>query len=129
MDETRPVPYFYELDEADDDLFTDVLLAHEREYDEEEMLELVLAARARVLETFEEDSLAEAIARDLERRHGFTVVDDRQIRVAIHVSAEEGETRVVGTEERSAEPAGDPDELFRTLVLDVDKEDRRWGDR
>ncbi len=122
--------YYYELNEGDGEVFSDLLLAHDVEYDEEEFLELVLAARRRVIETFEDDTLSEAIARDLARTHGFTVIDDRRLRVAVTVSAEEGETRVVGIDERAGRADdSDPDEEFRSLVLDVDKEDRRWGDR
>jgi hypothetical protein len=121
--------YFYELHEGDEDVFTDLLLVHDIEYDEAEFLELVLEARSRVLDTFDHDTLTEAIARDLEARHGFLVVDDSQLRVAVSVSAEEGETRVVAVDERAAATAVDPEEEFRSLVLDVDKEDRRWGDR
>lgn len=122
--------YYYELNEGDEEVFSDLLLAHDNEYDEEEFLELVLAARKRVMDTFEDDTLSEAIARDLARTHGFTVIDDRRLRVAVTVSAEEGETRVVGIDERAGRADdSDPDEEFRSLVLDVDKEDRRWGDR
>jgi hypothetical protein len=122
--------WFYELHEGDEDVYTDVLLVHDAEYDEGEFLELVLEARARVIDTFEDDTLSEAIARDLVARHGFLVVDDRRLRVAVTVSNEEGETRVATVDERAgAGVERDPEEEFRSLVLDVDKEDRRWGDR
>jgi cytosine/adenosine deaminase-related metal-dependent hydrolase len=39
--------YFYELHEGDEDVFTDVLLAHDLEYDDAEFLELVLESRTR----------------------------------------------------------------------------------
>jgi hypothetical protein len=42
--------WFYELHEGDDDVFSDVLLYHDTEYDEQELLELVLEARTAVLE-------------------------------------------------------------------------------
>ena len=130
MDQRDADPrFYYELSEGDEDVFSDVLLSHDAEYDEEEFLELVLASRARVIDTFEEDTLGEAIARDLERRHGFSVIDDRRLRVAVAVSSEEGETKVIAVDERAAAQPEDPEEAFRSLVLDVDKEDRRWGDR
>ena len=44
--------FFYELHESDADIFADLLLAHETEYDEAEFLELVLESRARVIESF-----------------------------------------------------------------------------
>ena len=121
--------YLYELHEGDEDVYTDVLLAHEVEYDDQELLDLVLEARGRLLDQFEEDSLTEAIARDLEARHGFVVIDDRVLRVAISVSNEEGETRVVSIEDQRGVLEDASDERFRSLVLDVEKEDRRWGER
>jgi hypothetical protein len=121
--------YFYELHEGDEDVFIDVLLAHEMEYDDQEFLELVLASRARLVDSFEEDSLTEAIARDLETRHGFLVIDDRAMTVAVNVSAEEGETQVVSAGTGSRVLEDDPEERYRSMVLDVEKEDRRWGER
>ena len=81
------------------------------------------------LDRFEEDSLTEAIARDLEARHGFAVIDDRTLRVAVSVSAEEGETQVVSVDEGGALLEDEPEERYRSMVLDVEKEDRRWGER
>lgn len=120
--------YFYELHEGDDELFTDVLLSHDSEFDEEEFLGIVLEARGAVLDRFEEDTLSEAIAAELARHHGFLVVDDRQLRVAVSVSAEEGETAVVAVEEMRAQRPPDDDEGFRSLLVDLEPEDRRWGD-
>jgi hypothetical protein len=121
--------YLYELHEGDEDVFTDVLLAHEMEYDDQEFLELVQESRKRVLDTFEEDSLTEAIARDLEARAGFVVLDDRVLRVAVEVSAEEGETKVVNVNEGPGLMEDADEERYRSLVFDVEKEDRRWGER
>jgi len=120
--------YFYELHEGDDELFTDVLLSHDAEFDEEEFLGMVLEARGAVLDRFEEDTLSEAIAAELARHHGFLVVDDRQLRVAVSVSAEEGVTAVVAVEEMRAQRPPDDDEGFRSLLVDLEPEDRRWGD-
>jgi len=117
--------WFYELHEGDDDLFADVLLAHDTEYDEQELLDLVLEARAAVLETYTEDTLSEAIANELARRHGFLVVDDTQLRAAITVSRHEGETAVAPVDETPGGPQGQDE--YRSLLVDMDKEDRRWG--
>lgn len=84
--------FFYEIHEGDTDLFTDALLTHDLEFDEEEFLRLVLEARGHVLATFEEDSLVEAIANELQRRHGFVHVDDAHLTAAVNVSEREGET-------------------------------------
>jgi hypothetical protein len=119
--------YFYELHESDDDLFASVLLAHDSEYDEEEFLELVLETRTRVIERFEEDSLIEAIANELERSHAFVHINDRQLRAAVNVSADEGETVITPVEETPmATPRAEED--FRTLLVDVEPEDQPWRD-
>ena len=124
--------YFYELHESDEDLFDDALLVHELEFDEQEFLELVLEARARVLGVFEEDTLVEAVARELERTRGFVYVGDERLRASVRLSPEEGETSSTPVEEAPVERdqdgvriaiAEDPD--FRTLLVERDPEDDR----
>jgi hypothetical protein len=116
--------YFYELHEGDEDVFSDALLAHDIEYDEDEFLELVQDARRQVLDTYEEDTLAEAIANELQRRHGFLHIDDSRLRVAVNVSAREEETQVAQVDERRArESEGDED--YRSLLVEIDPEDPR----
>jgi hypothetical protein len=119
--------FFYELHESDTDLFADVLLAHETEYDEAEFLELVLESRARVIEGFREDTLIEAVAADLAERSGFLVIDDSQLRVAVNVSSADDGTFVadVDVTKRGGSAAG---EDFRTLLVDVEPDDAVWGD-
>jgi len=113
--------YFYELHEGDEDVFFDILLAHDGEYDEKEFLELVLEARKAVIDSFQEDSLTEAVAHELERRHGFVAIEDRLIRAAVNVSAQEGETQVAEIEE-GAPPA----EEYRSLLVDIEPDDAVW---
>jgi hypothetical protein len=121
--------YFYEIHEADDDLFTDALLAHDSEYDEQELLELVVEARRKVMDSFTEESLVEAIANELQRTHGFIHVDDRQLRAAVRVSADEGETQITPVDELGASAAREPeDETFRTLLVDIEPDDAAWRD-
>ena len=130
--------YFYELHEGETDLFTDVLLVHDVEFDDEQFLELVMEARAAVLESFREDTLVEAVAKELERRHGFTFIDDDQLSVSVNVSGHEGETVVTGVEAERRRASrgpteGEDDEEdeavleggFRTLVVDLDRDDER----
>jgi hypothetical protein len=118
--------FFYELHESDTDIFADVLLAHEVEYDESEFLELVVASRARVIDSYREDSLIEAIAADLAERSGFLVIDDSQLRVAVNVSAMDDGTFVADTTiaSRGGSEAAD----YRTLLVDVEPDDAVWGD-
>ena len=120
--------YFYELHEGDEDVFSDVLLAHDSEYDENEFLELVLEARTAILATYEEDTLSEAIGHELEKRHGFLLVDDSQLRASVSVSASEDETVMVPVQAISSpgmKMAEEDD--FRSLVLDVEPDDAMWG--
>jgi hypothetical protein len=120
--------YFYELHEGDDEVFSDVLLAHDSEYDENEFLELVLEARTAVVDKYEEDTLSEAIGRELEKRHGFLLVDDSQLRASVSVSSSEDETVMVPVQAISSpgmKMAEEDD--FRSLVLDVEPDDAMWG--
>jgi hypothetical protein len=117
--------FFYELHESDTDLFADVLLAHETEYDEAEFLELVMESRGRLLDDYSKDSLIESIAADLAERNGFVIIDDSQLRVAINVSSEEGATFVADVDQ-AAGVAGGGDE-FRTMLVDVEPDDAAWG--
>jgi hypothetical protein len=118
--------YFYELHESDTDLFADILLAHEIEYDEAEFLELVLESRTRVIDSFRQESLIEAIAADLAERAGFLVIDDSQLRVAVNVSAMEDGTFVSDID--TASRAGRDTAEYRTLLVDVEPDDAVWGD-
>lgn len=101
--------HFYELHEGEGDLLGDALLVSERAYSPEQFEELVRTARRAVLHSFEEDSLVEAVARELERSHGFTYIGDEKIRASMSVGLEEEDTfRVEG--------AGD----YRSLVVELD---------
>ncbi len=66
-DGDAPPYYFYELHESDTDLFADVLLAHQTEFDEAEFLEMVLETRKRIIDDYGEESLIEAVAAELGR--------------------------------------------------------------
>ena len=101
--------FFYELHEGASDLLSDALLVSEREVTAETFTGMVLAARAAVVDTFEEDTLVEAIARELERSHGFTYVGDEKLAASMSVGLEEEDTYLV---EVSPE--------FRTLIAEVD---------
>ena len=120
--------FFYELHESDSDIFADVLLVHETEYDEAEFLELVLESRGRVLDSYTQDSLIEGIAADLTESTGFTIVDDSQLRVAVNVSSEEDGTFVADLDPAKGGSGGSDDDAFRTMLVDIDPEDTVWGD-
>lgn len=78
--------YFYELHEGDGDLFHDLLLYHDTEFDPETFFDLVQSIRRRVKDDFEQDTLIDAIADELEQEHGFEVVRDERLTAAINVS-------------------------------------------
>jgi hypothetical protein len=123
-DGDAPPYYFYELHESDTDLFADVLLAHETEYDEAEFLELVLEARKRVVDDYQADSLIEAVAGELAEQAGFLIIDDSQLRVAVNVSADDEGTFVADVDESGGTRGGSD---FRTLLVDVEPDDAVWG--
>ena len=118
--------YFYELTEADDEIFANVILGHDAEYDEQEYLDIVQEARENVLKTFEEDSLIEAIAAELEKRHGFVHVE-ANLRASVRVSVEEGETVTTPVDERAALAPTEEDD-FRSMLIEVEPEDRPYRD-
>ena len=102
--------FYYELHEGATDLMTDALLASERDHTPEQFAEMVRAARAAIIETFEEDTLVEAIARELERSQGFTYLSDEKLRASMSVGMEEEDTYLV---EQSDE--------FRSIVAELER--------
>jgi hypothetical protein len=64
--------HFYEVHEGDEEVGAAVLLAHEEKMDPFDFFELVKRAKALVLDHYEEDSLAEAIANYLLTEEGDT---------------------------------------------------------
>ncbi|MDQ2689401.1 MAG: hypothetical protein M3Y29_03885 [Chloroflexota bacterium] len=101
--------FFYELHEGATDLMTDALLVSERDHTPAQFEAMVKAARAAVIETYEEDTLVEAIARELERSHGFTYIGDEKLQASMSVGAEDEDTYLV---EQSEE--------FRSIVVEVE---------
>lgn len=102
--------FFYELHEGATDLMTDALLVSERDHTPEQFAAMVVAARSAVLETFEEDSLVEAIARELERSHGFTYIGDEKLRASMSVGMEDEDTYLV-----------EPSDEYRTIVAEMER--------
>ena len=102
--------YFYELHEGATDLMTDALLVSERRYPPAEFESLVRAARAKVLETFEEDTLVEAIARELERSGSFTYIGDEKLQASMSVGVEDDDTFVI-----------DHSDDYRSMVVELDR--------
>jgi hypothetical protein len=110
--------YYYELQEGDDDLFSDLLLAREEEMDPDEFFELVQSIRRRVQDQYEDDTLIEAIAVELEREHDFRALFDSRLTASVHVSSEEDENFLVPLDEDELESAD-----YRGILVDFDPED------
>lgn len=101
--------HFYELHEGASDLLTNALLVSEQAHGAEEFAALVRAARARVVDTFEDDTLVEAVARELERSNGFVYIGDEKLTASMSVGASDGDTFLV-------EGSGE----FRSLIVEID---------
>ena len=102
--------FFYELHEGATDLMTDALLVSETDHTPEQFASMVLAARTAIIDTFEEDTLVEAIARELERGHGFTYISDEKLRASMSVGMQDEDNALV---EQSDE--------FRSIVAELDR--------
>lgn len=102
--------FFYELHEGATDLMTDAALVSERDHTPEQFASMVNEARRAVLDTFEEDTLVEAIARELERSHGFTYVSDEKLRASMSVGMDDADNYLV---EQSDE--------FRSIVAEMER--------
>ena len=102
--------FFYELHEGPTDLMTDALLVSDRDHTPAQFAGMVEAARKAVVETFEEDTLVEAIARELERAHGFTYIGDERLRASMSVGVEDEDNYLV---EQSDE--------FRSIVAELER--------
>lgn len=108
--------HFYELHEGDGDIFFDVLLFREEEMDPDEFFTVVQSIRRRVQDTYETDTLTEAIADELEREYDFVYVSDDRLTAAVNVSKVEEDNFLADLEGEDlddeggedAEP-GDPD--------------------
>ena len=93
--------HFYEVHEGDEEVGAAVLLAHEERIEPVEFFALVKKARALVLDSYEEDSLAEAIANELQRSAGFIHVTDSLLVASVNVDEKEEHTHLL-TEEGDA---------------------------
>ena len=102
--------FFYELHEGDNEVFTDVVVVSESEWEPDEFFELVQSIRRRIQDSFIQDSLSEAIAIELERDHGFVHVSDDRLVAAVNISTDDAENFLVSTEVDLADAAEDEDD-------------------
>jgi hypothetical protein len=113
--------FFYELHEGDEEVFSDVLLATDDEMDADEFFELVQAVRRSVQDTYEDDTLIEAIAAELERDHGFVYISDDRVTASVNVSVVEEENALISIDQVD-EAAADRDADFLSIVAEFDPE-------
>lgn len=99
--------FFYEIYEAEDELALGVTLAHDERISPEDFLAAVEEARGRIIESYTEETLVEAIAVELERSHGFYPALDRRLVAAVRASLEEGETALIPLDEEAGERASE----------------------
>ena len=119
--------FFYELHEGDDEIYSDVLLAHDEEMEPDEFFELVQLVRRRIQDTYEDDTLIEAIAAELEREHGFTFVSDDRLTAAVNVSTEESQNFLAavgpgGDDDEDEDEDLDTDADYRAILAEFDPE-------
>ena len=114
--------HFYELHEGDEDIFSDVLLVRDDEMDPDEFFELVQSIRRRVQESYEDYTLIEAIAVELERDHGFVFISDERLTAAVNVSTEEKENFLADLDADGGELDEERDADFRAIVAEFDPE-------
>lgn len=108
--------HFYELHEGDGDVFFDVLLFREEEMDADEFFTVVQSIRRRIQDSYETDSLIEAIAEELEQDYGFTFVSDDRLTAAVNVSKNEQDNFLADLE---------PEELDADADIDTEAVDYR----
>ena len=102
--------FFFELHEGDSEVYSDVLVVSESEWEPQEFFELVQTIRRRIQDRYVQDTLVEAIAIELERDHGFIYVSDDQLTASVNVSAEESDNFLAKLEVELAEASDDDDD-------------------
>jgi hypothetical protein len=119
--------FFYELHEGDNEVYSDVLVVSESEWEPDEFFELVQTIRRRIQGIYHHDTLSEAIAVELERDHGFIYVSDDRLAASVNVSTEESENFLAELEVELADADEDDDDDedddevdYRAIIADLD---------
>jgi hypothetical protein len=108
--------FFYELREGDDNIFADVLLVREEEMDADSFFQLVQEIRQRIQDHYEEDTLIEAIADELERDYEFIPISDERLSASVNVSKIEDDNYLASIDSDDDEDEDAPD--YRGLFVD-----------
>jgi hypothetical protein len=114
--------FFYELHEGDNEVFADVIVVSESEWEPEEFFELVQSIRRRIQDTFIHDTLSESIAVELEREHGFIFVSDERLTAAVNVSTDEKENFLADLDDEDRPGDEERDADYRAIVAEFDPE-------
>jgi hypothetical protein len=121
--------FFYELHEGDNEVYSDVLVVSESEWEPQEFFELVQTIRRRIQDQYHLDTLVEAIAIELERDHGFIYISDDALAASVNVSTEESDNflaelevdRADAQEDEDDDDDDDEDEAdYRAILADLD---------
>jgi hypothetical protein len=119
--------FFYELHEGDDEVYSDVLVVSESEWEPQEFFDLVQRIRHDVQDGYEQESLIEAIATVLEREYGFIFVSDDRLGAAVNVSKQEEDNFLAELEaddddddDDDENDEGKPRGDFRTVLAEFD---------
>jgi hypothetical protein len=108
--------FFYELREGDDDIFADVLLVREEEMDADAFFELVQEIRRRIQDSYEQQTLIEAIAEELERDYEFIPISDDRLSASVNVSKVDDDNYLASIDSDDDEDEDSPD--YRGLFVD-----------
>jgi len=126
--------FFYELHEGDDEVYSDVILYSDSEWEPDEFFDLVQSVRRRVQDSYTQDTLIEAIATMLEREHGFLFVSDDRLTAAVNVSPQEDDNFLAELDSDLDEDDDDDDGTdengkngadFVTIYADLDNDPGR----
>ena len=130
--------FFYELHEGDNEVFSDVLVVSESEWEPDEFFELVQTIRRRIQDGYIHDTLSEAIAVELERDHGFIHVSDDRLVASVNVSTDdeqnflaELEVDIADAEEDEDDDDDDPEQdldegkAYSTVIAEFDPDSSR----
>jgi len=119
--------FFFELHEGDNEVYSDVLVVSESEWEPDEFFELVQSIRRRIQDIYTTDTLVEAIAMELERDHGFIYVSDDRLAAAVNVSTDESENFLaelevdLADEEEDRDDEDDEDAVdYRAILADFE---------
>ena len=120
--------FFYELHEGDDQVYSDVLVMSESEWEPDEFFDLVQTIRRKIQDSFEHATLIESIAVELERDHDFVFVSDDRLIAAVNVSTVEGDNFLAELEVDIADAAEDDDDDdkggtdadYKAILVDFD---------